>query len=222
MTGRRRARLEAVLRETGCQVIERGLTWGTSGNLSGRLDRGRFLISGAGARLDRLGPGHLALCDIAGAGAAVGGRPSVEVEMHRRIYATRVDAGAVLHTSAPWTTLLACSQEPVPTHVNTDGLYYVREVARVPFYNPGSAELAAAAAAAASSADVMLLANHGSLVVAANPPEALLKAEALEFLARLLVGARQAGIALTALSPEQVDAFCYSLGIRRPPAAAEP
>lgn len=204
----------SALARVGREVIRRGLTWGTSGNLSARVGE-RFLVSATGSRLDELGPDRLAECWVAGDGgsvvdgAAAGPAPSVEVEMHRAVYAAVPEAGAIVHTSAPWTTLLACSRLRVPIEVNTDALAYVGKVARVPYRHPGSLALARAAAERAPGARALLLSNHGSLVWGADADEVLRRTEALEFLARLVLTARAASVPLTRLSPEEVASFPY-------------
>jgi ribulose-5-phosphate 4-epimerase/fuculose-1-phosphate aldolase len=191
-------------------VVRRGLTWGAAGNLSVRLDGGRFLVTASGVRLDELGPDALVTCRLdeeapderaEEGGGGPGVRPSVETAAHRAVYAAVPAAGAVLHTSAPYTTLVACSRLRVPVRMNTDGMIYVGPVVRVPFRHPGTPELARAAAAAARRSRVLLLSNHGSLVWGASPEETLTRTEALELVSRLLVTARASGLPL-ALVPE--------------------
>lgn len=201
----------AALARVGREVIRRGLTWGTSGNLSARVGDG-FLVSATGSRLDELGPDRLAECRVAGDGGSIDGAgpaPSVEVEMHRAVYAAVPEAGAIVHTSAPWTTLLACSRLRVPIEVNTDALAYVGKIARVPYRHPGSVALARAAAERAPGARALLLSNHGSLVWGADADEVLRRTEALEFVARLVLTARAASVPLSRLSPEEVASFPY-------------
>lgn len=190
------------LAHVGLEVVKRGLTWGTSGNVSARTAANEFLISASGARLDQLTAKALVVCPVGGTGHSGPVSPSVEVEMHRAVYAAVSEAAAVLHTSAPYTTLVACTRMRVPVHMNTDAVVYVGRVARVAYHPPGSGELARAAAAQARRSRVLLLTNHGSLVWAESPAEALRSAEALEFLARLLITARAARLDFAYLTPE--------------------
>lgn len=189
-------------------MIRRELTWGTSGNLSVRVSGGRFLISASGARLDDLTEDHLTLCSIDGP-EHEGPRPSVETQMHRAVYTTVPDAMAILHASAPYTTLLACTRVTVPVHMNTDALSSVKRVVRVPYRPPGSIELAHEAAARAPESRVLLLNNHGSLVWGSSAEEVLRRTEALEFLAQLVVGARAARLRFAFLSARERARFSY-------------
>ena len=188
------------LAAAGRHVLGNDLTWGTSGNISARIDAGHFAISASGSRLDELDAGTIAVCD--GDGAAVSGRPSVEAGMHAAIYRARPDAGAVLHASPFHATLVASSEIALDIGLTTDSVYYLRGVARVPFELPGSAELAAAAGAAAADHQVLLLENHGVVVAAADVPALLNVTEILEVWCRMLV-ARQQGFPLRPLTPEQ-------------------
>ena len=191
-------------------MVRRGLTWGTAGNLSVRLGDGRFLVTAAGARLDDLSPDALVTCPVDGeAEEGDGRRPSVETGMHRAVYAAVPEAGAVLHASAPYTTLVACSRLRVPVRMNTDGMVYVGPVARVPFRHPGTPELARAAARAARRSRVLLLSNHGSLVWGASPDEVLTRTEALELVTRLLVTARAARVPLAFLPEAEARRYAH-------------
>jgi ribulose-5-phosphate 4-epimerase/fuculose-1-phosphate aldolase len=195
------------LEETGREVAARGLSWGAAGNLSALAGEGTFLISAAGVRLGELGRDRIVACRLDGADPAGGPRPSTEVEMHRAVYAAVPEARAVLHTSAPCTTLLACSRLRVPVQMNTDALIYVGQVRRVGYRHPGTHELASAAASQARRSRVLLLDNHGSLVWGESLAEVLTRTEALEFLARLLLTARAARVPLAHLPDEAVARF---------------
>jgi L-fuculose-phosphate aldolase len=195
------AAFAAALVSAGRRVGGKRLTWGTAGNLSVRLGDGRFAISGSGRRIDELEPDAIVTCELEGDGWQGGCRPSVETGMHRAIYAARPDAGAVLHSSAFHTTLVACSAIELETAASTDTLYYLRRLARLPFLVPGSTELATAVGEAASEHDVILLGNHGSVVLAPDLAAAVNLAEALELMCRMLV-ARTQGFPLVPIADE--------------------
>jgi L-fuculose-phosphate aldolase len=194
--------VSAALIAAGRRVGAKQLTWGTAGNVSMRLPDGRFAISGSGHRLDELTPDSIVTCDVETDGWEGACRPSVETAMHRAIYAARPDVGAILHSSAFHTTLVACSAIELDTAASTDTLHYLRRIARVPFLVPGSPELASAVAEAAAEHDVLVLGNHGSVVVAESLEAAVNVAEALELLCRMLV-ARTQGFPLLPIAEEE-------------------
>jgi ribulose-5-phosphate 4-epimerase/fuculose-1-phosphate aldolase len=191
----------AALIAAGRRVGAKQLTWGTAGNLSVRLPDGRFLISGTGRRIDELDAEGIVSCEVGGAAWEGGCRPSVETNLHRGVYAVRPDAGAILHSSAFHTTLVACSAIELEPAASTDTLYYLRRVARLPFLVPGSQALADAVTEAARDHDVILLGNHGSVVYGDDLHEAVNKAEALELMCRMLV-ARTQGFPLLPIAEE--------------------
>ncbi len=171
----------------GRRVGTKNLTWGTAGNVSARVPGG-FVITASGARLDELTPGDFLTCPLDG-GLPAG--CSVESGMHRGAYRARPDVNAVLHASAFHTTLVACSAIELETAASTDTEYYLQRLARLPFLAPGSPELAEAVADAAADHDVMLLANHGSVAIAADVDAAVNLTEALELMCRMLVARTQ-------------------------------
>jgi 3-dehydro-4-phosphotetronate decarboxylase len=185
----------------GHRVGAKALTWGTAGNISVRLPGGRFAISGSGHRIDELTPDAIVTCEVPTEAWEGGCRPSVETGMHRGIYAVRPDVGAVLHSSAFHTTLVACSAIELETAASTDTLYYLRRIARLPYLVPGSPELADAVTEAAKEHDAILLGNHGSVVMGSDLDAAVNVAEALELMCRMLV-ARTQGFPLLPIAEE--------------------
>jgi L-fuculose-phosphate aldolase len=179
--------LSATLIAAGRRVGAKQLTWGTAGNISARVPGG-FVISASGARLDELTPAQMLECPLDG-GLPAG--CSVESGMHRGVYLARPDVNAVLHCSAFHTTLVACSAIELEPAASTDTQFYLQRLARLPYLQPGSPELAAAVSEAAADHDVMLLANHGSVVIAQDIDAAVNVTEALELMCRMLVARTQ-------------------------------
>lgn len=91
---------EARLRETLCELaaslFARGLTHGSTGNISARTADGGLLVSPTGTSFGRLDPARLARFDAAGRQTG-GDRPTKEMPLHRAFYDTREGAGAVVH-----------------------------------------------------------------------------------------------------------------------------
>lgn len=179
--------MSAALIAAGRRVGAKQLTWGTAGNISARVPGG-FVISASGARLDELTPDLLLTCPLEGDLPAGG---SVEAGMHGAVYRARPDVNAVLHCSAFYTTLVACSAIELESAASTDTLHYLRRLVRLPFLQPGSPELAAAVGEAAADHDAMLLASHGSVAIAADVDAAVNVTEALELMCRMLVARAQ-------------------------------
>lgn len=152
----------------GRSVVARGLVIGSGGNLSARSPDGDSCwVTGAGTWLDQLDAASFSLVRIAD-GAVLSGHPepSTEVLLHLRSYQARPDAAAVIHLHPQLSVLLDALGRRIRL-VTTDHAFYVREIGRVPWYRPGTEELAAAAAAAvAGGCNCVILAHHGCSVLA--------------------------------------------------------
>src|SRR5437773_12431858 len=91
---------ETKLRDDICRfgrsLFERGLTPGSSGNLSLRLDDGGWLVTPTNASLGFLDPARLSRLDAQG-GLVSGDAPTKEIPLHAALYDTRVGARAIVH-----------------------------------------------------------------------------------------------------------------------------
>ncbi len=196
------------LRQQLCELAHdlaaRELAWGTSGNVSLRVDEERFLISASGAWLGRLTPEQTALC-LLHREDFVGAKPSIETPMHRAIYRNRPEAQVVVHVSPLYTTLVACSDMEVPTDLNIENIFYLGRIARVPFLQPGSTQLAEAVGDAVREHETVILSNHGVITFHQTVPDVLMRVESFEMSCRLLVMARAANIPLNHLSSDVVE-----------------
>lgn len=195
------------LAEVGQAIFRRNLTWGTAGNLSGRLDENHFLVSAAGTTFETLTPEDLVVCEIQSEAYLGDRKPSSETPVHRAIYRNRPDAGTILHASPFYTTLLACTDQPIPCDLFPEAMFYVRKVVRVPYFQAGSRELAEAAGQGATEGDAIVLNNHGMLAIAEKPTLALQRLESLEVLCRTLVEAQQAGLKLNFLGEQEMQDY---------------
>jgi autoinducer 2 (AI-2) kinase len=117
--------------------------------------------------------------------------PSSERLVHTQIYKARPDVQAVIHTHAPQSTILGLSRRPfLPVTVDAA---LIKELPLVPFYMPGSAELAQAVAFALSTHTACIMQNHGLVVVANNLRRAINLTEAVERNCQLILGSFDAG-----------------------------
>jgi 3-dehydro-4-phosphotetronate decarboxylase len=198
------SRLREAICALGRSIFARGLTGGSTGNLSVRLEDG-YLMTPTGAGLGDLDPAALSRLD--GAGRHVSGSaPTKEAFLHLAMYEERPTARAVVHLHSPYAVAVSCLAEVDPA----DALppltaYYVMRIGRlplIPFYRPGDPRLADAVRARAAGHACVLLANHGPVVTGASLPAAADAAEELEATARLHLLLRTAKV--RPLTPEQV------------------
>lgn len=198
------AKAREALCETGRSLHARGLTHGSTGNLSVRLDQG-FLMTPTGASLGNLDPARLSLLDDQGQ-LISGDAPTKEHFLHRAVYEERPEARAVVHLHSGYATAVSVLEDVNPDDVLPPlTAYYVMRVGSlplVPYYAPGDLALADAVRARARQHHAMLLANHGPVVAGTSLASATDAVEELEATARLHLTVH--GMRCRCLSPDQV------------------
>lgn len=177
----------------GRSLFERGLTPGSSGNLSVRLADGGWLVTPTNACLGALDPARLSRLDAAGRLLA-GDAPTKEMPLHTALYETRPQARAIVHLHS--THAVALSMLPgLDPHAVLPPLtpYYAMRVgacALLPYYRPGDPAVGEAIRALNGRYRAVLLANHGPIVAGETLEEAVYAAEELEETARLYLMTR--------------------------------
>lgn len=199
---------ESKLREEICtlgkSMYDRGLTPGSSGNISVRLDDG-WLMTPTNSCLGRLDPATLSKVDAKG-NLLSGEKQTKESFLHLSMYAERPAAGAIVHLHSTHSVAVSCladvdPKQPIPPLT----AYYVMKIANLvllPYYAPGDMTLANAVKEVAGKHHAILLANHGPIVAGKDLESAVYATEELEETARLYLLLR--GSRLKILSPEQV------------------
>jgi ribulose-5-phosphate 4-epimerase/fuculose-1-phosphate aldolase len=199
---------ETALRAEMClwarSMFERGLTPGSSGNLSARLADG-YLVTPTGSCLGFLEPERLSKLDAEG--KHIGGdAPTKEVPLHLAFYKARPQAGGVVHLHSTYATALSCLAHIDPQNalapITPYAIMQVGAVPVLPYAPPGSAELAEPVREAAKNAAAVLLANHGPVVSAKAFRAAVMAAEELEETAKLILLTR--GMQVRQLTPDAV------------------
>lgn len=188
----------------GASLFERGLTAGSSGNLSARLADG-FLVTPTNSCLGYLEPGKLSKLDLSGAHIS-GDKPTKEIPLHMAFYEARPQAAGVVHLHSTYATALSCLDDVDPADtIPAITPYVVMRVGRVPllsYTHPGSAEVKPLVLAKAAEHAAVLLANHGPVVSGKSFRDAVFAAEELEETAKLVMITR--GMKVRRLSEEVV------------------
>ena len=198
-------RLRDEIARVGASLFDRGLTAGSSGNISARLPDGGWLMTPTNASLGSLDPARLSLFDAKGRHVS-GDAPTKEAFLHFSMYGERAEAGAVVHLHSTHATAVSILRDVDPADVMPAlTAYYVMRVGRlplIPYFAPGDPDLAHAVRALASRHHAVLLANHGPVVAGTTLANAQYASEELEETARLFLLLQSH--AIRALTPEQV------------------
>jgi L-fuculose-phosphate aldolase len=160
---------------------------GKAGNVSARLVRAGFdgfLVTPTGLPYAQLVAGDVVAMTLAGdpLGARV---PSSEWRFHRDIYRHRPDAGAIVHTHAPFATSLACLQRGIPAFHYMVAVAGGPDIRCAPYATFGTQALSDHAVAALAGRSACLLANHGMIALGGTLDEALALAIEVETLAEM-------------------------------------
>ena len=200
---------ETHLREAICRygrsLFERGLTPGSSGNISVRLNDGGWLVTPTNASMGFLDPAHIARLDETGR-LLSGDSPTKEIPLHAALYETRGTARAVVHLHSTHSVAVSMLPEIDPRAVLPPlTAYYLMRVgntALVPYYRPGDPAVADAIRGLAGKHSAVLLANHGPVVAGDTLEAAVFATEELEETAKLFLLLRNLNPRV--LSPVQI------------------
>jgi ribulose-5-phosphate 4-epimerase/fuculose-1-phosphate aldolase len=129
--------------------------------------------------------------------------PSVEWQMHFSCYRVRPESTGALHTHAPIATAMGIVGLPFPP-INTDAVF-LRDTQLVPWFMPGSKELADAVAVAMEKSRGCFLRNHGLMTAGKTLRDAATRAMNLEETAKILLYCKQFGGELAVLPDEWVE-----------------
>ncbi|GLQ56183.1 3-oxo-tetronate 4-phosphate decarboxylase [Devosia nitrariae] len=192
----------------GKSLFDRGLTAGSTGNISVRLTDGSTLMTPTNSSLGDLDPARLSLLDP-DSNHVSGDKPTKEAFLHSCMYCEREGANAVVHLHSTHSVAVSVLDGLDPADVLPPlTAYYVMRIGKlplVPYFPPGDVALARAVEAMAGEHHALLLANHGPVVAGATLAEAQYAVEELEETAKLFLMLE--GRAIRPLTPEQAVAL---------------
>ena len=170
-------------------LFDRGLTIGSSGNISVRLDDG-WLMTPTGSSMGNLDPNEISKLDLSG-NLISGNNPTKESFLHIAMYDERPDSRAVVHLHSTHSVAVSCLADIDKKNVLPPiTAYYVMKIGTlplVPYFPPGDINLAKAVKEMASDHHAVLLANHGPVVAGKTLEDAVYAIEELEETARLFL-----------------------------------
>lgn len=197
------------LREQICMLaksmFDRGLTGGSTGNISARTADGGLLVSPTGACFGRLDPARLS--HFSPDGGLIGGdQPTKEMPLHAAFYDTRSSAGAVVHLHAFHSVALSmlpgADEDNFLPPLTPYAIMQLGKVRLLPIFRPGDPAMGAAVRGLAGKRSAVMLANHGPVVAGKDVEAACNAIEELEATARLALLTR--GLSPRMLSAAQV------------------
>lgn len=171
----------------GKSMFDRGLTAGSSGNISMRTEDG-WLLTPTNACLGDLDPARISLMDWNGR-LLSGDAPSKEAPLHLAMYQERPAANAVVHLHSTYSAAVSCLDGlPADDCLPPLTAYYVMKIGRlplVPYHRPGDPKIGDSIRGLAKRNSSVLLANHGPVVSGPSLEAAVYAIEELEETAKL-------------------------------------
>ena len=202
---------DSQLREMICllakSMFDRGLTGGSTGNISARTEDGGLLVSPTGTSFGRLDPGRLSRFDANGQHID-GDAPTKEMPLHTAFYDTRSSAGAVVHLHSCHAVALSMMPDADTDNflppLTPYGIMKLGKVKLLPFFLPGDPAMGEAVRGLAGKRSAVMLANHGPVVAGKDIEAACNAIEELEDTARLAMLTR--GLSPQMLTEAEVKA----------------
>jgi L-fuculose-phosphate aldolase len=179
--------------EYGREMLEKGLTKGTGGNISARVGTDRMAISPSGMPYEEITPEDVPILDFSGEQVEGSRTPSAENMMHLMVYRERENVGGVIHNHSPYATTFASLTEPI------DASHYLiafagNEVPVAEYATYGTEELGTIAVdTLGEDHNACLLENHGVLAVGDTVDAAFETALMVEYCARIHYQAKTIG-----------------------------
>jgi ribulose-5-phosphate 4-epimerase/fuculose-1-phosphate aldolase len=210
--------IESDLREQICilakSLFDRGLTHGSTGNISARTEDGGLLVSPTGTSFGRLDPARLSRFDSDG-NLISGDKPTKEMPLHSAFYETRSTAGAVVHLhschSVAWSMMPDADADNFLPPLTPYAIMKLGKVKLLPFFLPGDPAMGEAVRGLAGRRSAVMLANHGPVVAGKDIEAACNAVEELEETARLAMMLRNTNAA--ALNDEKVRAVVTQFNV---------
>jgi ribulose-5-phosphate 4-epimerase/fuculose-1-phosphate aldolase len=186
---KREQELREQIVEVGLNLYRRGLSPGSSGNISVRTEEG-WLVTPTNSSLGDLDPGSLSKLDLNGK-LVSGNKPSKEAFLHLAVYHKRPQSGAIVHLHSTFAAAVSCLDGLNPDScIPPITPYFVMRVGKLPllpYYRPGDKSLADEIDRHAAKHSSVLLANHGPVVAGKDLESALYAAEELEETSKLML-----------------------------------
>jgi L-fuculose-phosphate aldolase len=175
-------------------MFAEGMVVGTAGNVSARVPAEELVaLTPSSLPYEDMTPADIVLVDLRGNPIGDGRPPSFEKLLHLAVYKARPDVGAVMHTHARYSSVLAVLGRPLPPVVEELVPYVGGQVDVAAFAMSGSDELAANVVSALGDKAAAFLANHGNLCCGKTLAKALRVAQLVERCAEIYVTALRVG-----------------------------
>ena len=177
--------------EIGESLYNKGLTVGTSGNISIRTEEGIY-ITASGTVLGSLKEDDIVLIDFEGQ-EFKNKKASSEKMLHVEIYKQRNDVKAIIHTHPEYLTSFAVCHKALNAPIMSENIIYFEDIPVAEYAMPSSKQLVENTVIFLKNRDVVMMANHGAIAVGKDLTDAFLKIETAEYYAKVTINTQIIG-----------------------------
>ena len=149
----------------------------------------RVGAAGTGSWLPELTADRVSVVQLSDGRILNGVKPSMESGFHLNVMRNRPDVGVVLHFQSPYATAVACMKSR-PDNFNFTAemaLHVGEEIPMIPYFRPGSPQLAEHVIKAMETHNSVMLLKHGQVVCGADFDQAFERAMFFEMGCRIAV-----------------------------------
>jgi len=189
----------------GRRMYENRMVAANDGNLSCRLDGGRFLCTPTGVSKGSMDEEMLNVIDAEGKQISGPLPCTSEIKMHLRIYRDMPNVNAVAHAHPPHVTAFAITETDIPSNILPEVETLLGPIPTVAYATPGSGELPENVAVHLEEGiTTMMLDHHGAVAFDKTITLAYEHLETFDAYCKILMLAKGLGGAKQ-LSPDQVQ-----------------
>lgn len=181
--------------DIGKRIYNRNMVAANDGNISVKLSDKEFLCTPTGVSKGFMTPEYICKVDEKGEviEANDGFRPSSEIKMHMRVYASRPDVMSVVHAHPNFATSFAIAGKPLAEPIMPEAVISLGCVPLAPYGTPSTMQIPDSIEPYLNDFDAVLLENHGALTWSDSLLSAYMKMESLEFYAELMYKSKMLG-----------------------------
>ncbi|MBI9108798.1 MAG: class II aldolase/adducin family protein [Spirochaetales bacterium] len=168
-----------LVRDAGLRLVDAGLTAGTWGNISLRIDNNYMAITPSGGEYITMTPEDITIVNIHD-GSYEGRKPSSEKSLHSAVYRNRKEINAVVHTHSTNASVVAAARREVPPILD-DLVQIIGPTVRCADYAlPSTKKIVKTTMKALRGRNAALMANHGAICLGRDMEEVFTCCEVLE------------------------------------------
>ncbi len=194
--------------DSGKEMKGKNLTVSTWGNISARdFDTGYIYVTPSGMDYSTCTADDILVYDKDANLVEGSRRPTIEKDMHLKIYQNRTDIGAVLHTHAMYSTVFCTLAWDIPAITEEFAQIIGKTVRSAEYFLPGTKELAQAVVdALGQDSKAVLCISHGAVCAGADMNQAFAVSTILEKACQVYYMAKSIGEPII-ISDEHVEAM---------------